>query len=218
MHRQERDYTVRKAAQHDVLVVAEILGEAFRDDPILTWIMPNDEQRHREVPRYFLAVAQHLYLPHREVYLTDSVAGAALWLPPGVSADSIRALAMLPLLWRLYWTCGIAGLRRANRVAAVMRSNHPAHPHYYLHALGVRSEWQGRGIGSALIQYVTERCDREQCLAYLENTNERNLPLYERNGFRVVSEWHADGNGPPIWFMVRRPRESARQGVTHQGQ
>ena len=48
-----------------------------------------------------------------------------------------------------------------------------------------------------------ELCDREGRLAYLENSNERNTPLYERNGFRVLQEWRAPRDGPPIWFMAR---------------
>ena len=32
---------------------------------------------------------------------------------------------------------------------------------------------------------ILERCDRERIPAYLESSKERNVPLYERNGFRV---------------------------------
>jgi ribosomal protein S18 acetylase RimI-like enzyme len=87
-----------------------------------------------------------------------------------------------------------------------MAAHHPQQSHYYLHALGVRSSRQGRGIGSALIRQVTAICDRDHVLAYLENSNERNLPLYVRNGFQVTTTWQVPG-GPPIWFMVRTPRQ-----------
>ena len=43
-------------------------------------------------------------------------------------------------------------------------------------------------------------------LAYLENSNERNLPLYQRQGFEVVRLWQAPGGGPRLWFMPRAPR------------
>ena len=42
--------------------------------------------------------------------------------------------------------------------------------------------------------------------AYLESSSERNLPLYERNGFRVVGEIQALGQGPSIWRMWREPQ------------
>jgi hypothetical protein len=43
-------------------------------------------------------------------------------------------------------------------------------------------------------------------LTLLESSNERNLPLYERNGFRVVGELQALGHGPTIWRMWREPQ------------
>jgi ribosomal protein S18 acetylase RimI-like enzyme len=184
-------------------VVAEILGDAFRDDPVMSWLIPNDRRRHAGMPVYFRAVAKHVYLPHHLVYLTTDASGAALWLPAGVSADSAPMLPALGLAWRLFWATGVGGLRRANTLLTAFHANHPAEPHYYLHAVGVRHGQQGRGIGSALIRHVTELCDRERRLAYLENSNERNLPLYERHGFRVLREWRTPGGEPPIWFMAR---------------
>ena len=43
------------------------------------------------------------------------------------------------------------------------------------------------------------------CRLDLESSSERNLPLYERNGFRVVGELQALGHGPTIWRMWREP-------------
>jgi ribosomal protein S18 acetylase RimI-like enzyme len=207
------DHTIRNARQEDIPVVADILGEAFRDDPVFVWFVSQPERRHRSVPDYFLTVARHLYLPHHQVYLTESAKGAALWLPPGVSVNSIRSLALLPMLFRLYSDAGLAGLRRASMIATAMAAHHPEQPHYYLHALGVRSSRQGQGIGSDLIRHVTSRCDRDHVLAYLENSNQRNLPLYKRNGFKVTQTWQVPG-GPPIWFMVRIPGDSIQHTTT----
>jgi len=39
--------------------------------------------------------------------------------------------------------------------------------------------------------------------AYLESSNGLNLPFYERNGFCVVGELRALGQGPTIWRMWR---------------
>lgn len=200
---------VRKATQSDVAAVGEIIGDAFRDDPVMSWLVPNALIRHAAVPHYFRTVAQHQYLSHREVYLTQDVSGAALWLPPGASAEALPLIPSLGLAWRLFRASGAGGMRRAKTLLAALRANHPASPHYYLHAVGVRHDQQGRGIGSALIQHITERCDRENCIAYLENTNERNMPLYERHGFRVLREWQASGGGPSVWFMMREcPRDA----------
>jgi hypothetical protein len=52
---------------------------------------------------------------------------------------------------------------------------------------------------------VLERCDGEGVPAYLESSKERNVPLYERNGFRVTEEMVVPNGGPKIWLMWRDP-------------
>jgi len=44
---------------------------------------------------------------------------------------------------------------------------------------------------------VLAAADTDGMPAYLESSNERSLPLYERSGFRVVGELQAVGYGPP---------------------
>jgi GNAT superfamily N-acetyltransferase len=196
--------SVRQATPAEATLVADVLAEAFFDDPFLTWLFPDDRRRIGLLSRYFLLVTQGLYLRHREVYHSEDH-GAALWLPPNIAADSYPFTTMLSMFWRMFLAHGFSGLNRARIASEVLKANHPREPHFYLHAVGVRKSRQGQGIGSALIRQVTARCDREGRLAYLENSNARNTPLYERNGFRVVSEWRAPA-GPTLWFMLRQPQ------------
>ncbi len=51
--------------------------------------------------------------------------------------------------------------------------------------------------------------------AYLESSNERNLPLYERNGFRVTGNLRALSHGPTIWRMWREPQPHRGRGGHH---
>ena len=70
-----------------------------------------------------------------------------------------------------------------------MESGHPTVPHYYLDSLGVEPEWQGRGLGSALMQPVLARCDLERMPAYLNAGSPRSRDLYLRHGFAVTEEF-----------------------------
>ncbi len=77
-------------------------------------------------------------------------------------------------------------------------------PHHYLPYIGVAPEAQGRGLGSALMRPILDRCDEERLPAYLEATSERNAALYERLGFELRA-----GGSPPLWLMVRPPGGAA---------
>ncbi len=68
--------------------------------------------------------------------------------------------------------------------------------------IGVVPERQGRGLGSALLEFGLVECDRDGTEAYLESSNVANLPLYERFGFEVTGEIQA-GSSPPLYPMVR---------------
>ena len=57
----------------------------------------------------------------------------------------------------------------------------------------------------ALLRHVTDRCDRDGVLAYLESSNPRNIPLYERHGFEILG--HAQSGGSPVITpMLRKPQ------------
>jgi hypothetical protein len=47
-------------------------------------------------------------------------------------------------------------------------------------------------------------CDRERHLAYLESSNPKGLPLYQRHGFEALGTIDV-GKHPPIIPMLRKP-------------
>ena len=71
--------------------------------------------------------------------------------------------------------------------------------------LGTNPDWQGKGVGSAIIAPVLEHCDRTGERIYLESSKERNIPFYARHGFEVSAEVHIP-KGPTVWAMWREPR------------
>ena len=78
--------------------------------------------------------------------------------------------------------------------------------HFYLSALGVEPERQGEGVGTALMQPVLQRADRDERACYLETATGRNVLLYERQGFEVVEELTLPGTDVHGWLMRRLPR------------
>lgn len=198
------DVTVRKANGADVPALAQVLARAFDDDPMANWFVAQDGRRAERLEHMHRVELERISLPHNEVYTTDGLHGAALWAPPGQwKMGVIQQVRLMPAMMKS------VTLRRAPKVLSgvtAIEKKHPAKPHWYLFVLGTDTPHQGKGIGSALLRPVLERCDRDGVPAYLESSKEKNLPLYERNGFRVTGEFVVPHGGPKIWLMWRQPQ------------
>jgi len=194
--------SVRKVAEPELPRVAAALAEAFYDDPQFVWIVPDDRRRLEILKPGFEMWLRRIWFAQEECYTTDGVVGAAIWERPGEwKTPILKQLTMAPAMTRIFRRY----LPRIMRAIAAVESNHPKELHYYLPFVGVVADWQGRGIGAALIRPILERCDRESMPAYLEASAPRNRALYERHGFAVTEEFHLAKDSPPIWRMWRPP-------------
>lgn len=193
---------IRKATAEDVPALARSLALAFEDDPVFAWMYPDPSDRLERAERGFAFYMRKLYLRHDACYTTDDRAGGALWLPPG--SWHLGPLAQLRLAPGMVAASG-SRLPRIMRALYTVESNHPRSPHYYLAFVGVRPDAQGRGIGTALMRPIVERCDREGLPAYLEASSPRSRACYLRQGFAVTEEFRFPSQGPPSWRMWREP-------------
>ena len=194
--------SVRRAADEDVARMARTLARAFHEDPVFTWVLRADPRRMRRLERGFELFLRRLWMEQEETYTTASVAGVAVWEKPGQWKTGIgRQLALLPAMIPAFGR----HLPRVLRAIAAIEARHPRELHYYLPFVGVDPEWQGRGLGSAVLAPVLERCDREGMPAFLEASTPRNRALYERHGFAVSEEFKLGRTAPPQWRMWREP-------------
>jgi len=201
MMSESSEVLVTRAGRDEAALVGEILADAFGGDPVGSWISPDPEY-----PRWGWPLLVPFLLLHDEVYMTENGLGAAMWVPPGDNLDIRPGLSVLWDYWRRF---GLRAIVRFFRLMIAMEKHYPKDPHYYLFAIGVRPEAKGRGIGSALLEPVLRECDRRKVAAYLENSNQRNLPFYRRHGFEVRREVAMPRNGPKLWLMYRDPVPSA---------
>jgi len=194
------DHAVRPAKTADAAALSQTLASAFRDDPVFAWCMPDPRQRDR-LASWFRVVLDGL-LAHGESYCVADVAGAALWVPPGVpplTSDQEDRLARV--------TADFGGVTpdRFEALGNVMQERHPDVPHLYLWFAGVRTTDQGQGWGGRLLSSRLAAADEQGVPAYLEATSQRNRALYERHGFQVTGELSVD-DSPHLWQMWRNPR------------
>lgn len=194
--------SIRLAQPNEVNTVCEILASAFADDPVMAW-MSGHPQIYATL---FRSEAVPLYMKQGHVFINQSNTGAAMWIPPGVSHQPPLHWTTIPLIWAMFKTGGLTSLKRGDLLEKAFKEHHYSKPHFYLHAIGALQGQQGKGIGSSLLQAGLKSCDQQHSAAYLESSNIKNNPLYERFGFEVIGELTLPENGPTVWRMLRSAR------------
>ena len=199
---------VRAARRTDIRALAQVLGRAFHDDPVMRWLQPEEARRTAALPGFFAAVVRHHFLASSasEVAVSaDGVGAAALWDPPGRWQQTSREqIAIVPAVMRAFR--GRLGAARA--LAEQMKAVHPEEPHWYLAIIGSDPVVRGGGFGAALMASRLQRCDAEGAPAYLESSNPDNVPYYTRFGFEVTGEIVIPDGGPTLWPMWRPARSA----------
>jgi ribosomal protein S18 acetylase RimI-like enzyme len=185
------DYSVRVAGEADRDAVLDVLMLAFSSDPCMRFGFDKAERYRRHFNAFATAMGGAAFAAG-SAWLADEGGAAALWLPPGVSGDGEAIGAIMAE------TAPPALLETLGQVGEQMQQYHPHEPHWYLPLIGVDPARQGRGLGSALLKAALERCDEDGLPAYLESSNPKNVPLYERFGFEVLGVIQPGGFGPLI--------------------
>jgi ribosomal protein S18 acetylase RimI-like enzyme len=193
-----------RLTRHDAVRAADVLVDAFRDDPIWRVLLKDataDQRRAAfETPLIYLIRYGNSYAP------SPGLEGVVTWVE-GDLADMTA--------WRLLRSGAIrAGLRMGNRLAGTVsklfrpieqdrRDHMKGAPHFYVPVLGVATAHHGKGIGTRLLRAAIADSEAKGVPLYLETETEYNVGWYESFGFSVLKQIVLPEVGLPVWEMVR---------------
>ena len=205
--------TPRKAGGADIPALSKLLTGAFADDPVMVWGFREGARLPGALKAYFDFALKDQCAQHDAMYVAGDMQAASVWLPPsGLASLSLPTWRMLLLLPTLVKISGWSRMSRAMAMGEALEKHHPPEPpHWYLFFLGVAPDLRGKGVGSTILEASLRHVDAAAAPAYLDNSNPKNTRLYERAGFRIISEYRARKDAPPIWGMWRNGR-STRSG------
>jgi ribosomal protein S18 acetylase RimI-like enzyme len=190
--------TIKIAQPSDETCAINSLTLAFSSDPMARWSLAEPATYMATFPSLARAFGGNA-LEEGTAYIANGFAGVALWLPPGAESDGES-------LMRLMDENAADDIKEDMAVIfEKMEKFHPTEPHWYLPMIGVDPAHQGAGIGSALMIEGLKAVDRDGSIAYLESSNPKNVPLYERYGFEVIGEIQS-GSSPVLRPMLRKAR------------
>jgi ribosomal protein S18 acetylase RimI-like enzyme len=186
---------------------ARVLARAFHDDPGAVWILPRKRSRRRILRwnfEVFLRYGHHF----GEAYCTsETLEGAAFWLPPSEPHFSAWRLARLGYLRGVYKLDPSALIRSVATMVKLegLHKRDVQGPHWYLAVLGVDTPRQGQGVHGSIIQSGLRRAYVEWLPCYLETGKAIDVRFYRKHGFEVLTVGDLPLGGPRYWTMLREP-------------
>jgi ribosomal protein S18 acetylase RimI-like enzyme len=185
------------------MTAPSLLARAFHEDPFISWAEPDAERRSRTMARVFAGMLS--YARRCGGHLFEPGVGSVHWRD-GASATMGAWSVVISGTWRVALVAPPAVWRRlsAHEDAAMER----VRPHLqggsaYLCTLGVEPGRAGQGHGSRLLQRALGVMARDWRTCVLRTEQPRNLPFYQRNGFRQVDEHLARPSGLKVWVLSR---------------
>ena len=173
--------------------VIDTVVAAFVTDPAFRYFFTDDATFKAEAA----AFAGYLFdqrVNRGTVWVVEDGAAVAMWDPPrsgdGAAGDGHgNSRPDLPA----------ATLDRLERYDAVVDAALPGTPHWYLGILATHPNSAGRGLGRLAMTGGLQLAAETGLPAHLETTNERNVELYRRAGWRITESAAVDDL--PIWVM-----------------
>jgi ribosomal protein S18 acetylase RimI-like enzyme len=183
-----------------------VLGRAFAEYELLRYYFPDETQRRAGADTLALTTVS-VCLKYGEAYGTsERMEGVATWLPPEkahLSGWQIMRSVPASILSRL-GRQGAGRMLAYGRYVDQLRRRLVPYPHWYLDMIGVDPPYQGQGFCGRLLRPVLERTDREGMPCYLETNAEKNVAIYQRFGFEVISEDRMPGLELTTFAMLRK--------------
>lgn len=191
----------------DVDTAADVIAQAFIDDPLCAYMLPSRRTRVSTLRKFFRAYCEVSIKGGRGYGVGDPLQGVAFWKAPdqeGVSISVKSLTSFLPLLLTAY-PAGYFRAREIMRQQEALHDRYADQPHYYLDNIGVLSGARGQGLASRLMRPILDAADSQQVLAYTDTVTRSNVALYEHFGFVCVEECPVVGTGITIWALRRLP-------------
>lgn len=183
----------------DKPLVVKLLALSFEKNQSVNYIIRQDHKRKERI-RALMDYSFEVCYRFGEVYITEGNKACALVLCP----DQKKATIWLDIKL-IFKAIGLAAIGKAMRREKLIKAKQPDTPMYYLWFIGVDPLYQHRGIGTKLLHDLVADAKALNRPVFLETSTVKNLPWYERAGFKVYDTLAL---GYTLYFLSNRPDQA----------
>jgi len=192
----------------DIEPAAQVIAQAFMNDPLISFILPIKSTRYKTLLKFFRVYGEINIKNDRGFGMGEPLQGIAYWQSPKQNSLSISVKALgkfLPLLFTLY-PIGYIRAKEIIRQTESLHKKYASEPHFYLDNLAVAPSSQGKGLSSKLIRPFLQMADEQKVITYTDTVTESNVPYYEHFGFECVEASPINNTGITVYALRRTPR------------
>jgi len=173
-----------KAEVTDQATVVNILTTAFADNLSVNYIVSQDNKSEKIKALMNYSFEQCMLFGN--VYLSNDRKACALILYPQHKKTTLKSIWLdIQLILK---SIGFSKAKQALKRESQIKKIQPKVNMAYLWFIGVVPENQQSGIGSKLLKEVITEAERNELPVFLETSTLKNLPWYERFGFKVYDK------------------------------
>jgi GNAT superfamily N-acetyltransferase len=199
----------------DRRAAAQLLADAFFDNPAHVYIYPDDKTRRRKLEwlmRVNLNAQFDVGASFGKRADDGSIAAMGFWHPPGAPTANLTKLAQYGFLI-MPFLHGISAFLRMLHVVDQIETRRLAAlkgaESWYLNNMVVAPAVRGKGLGSEVLRAeLRMRIDGSGAPATLTTQKAENVSFYKGLGFAVIDDRRvADDNGDSFanWIMLYTP-------------
>ncbi len=176
---------MKNAEYKDKDLIVDILTKSFETNKSVNYIVKQDAKRTNRI-KALMDYSFEVCFLFGSVYLSDDNNACALVLYPDNKSTTIKSIL---LDVKLILACvGLENIKRTLKREAMIKKVQPKELMYYLWFIGVDPVYQNKGIGSELLNALIADCKLKKRPIYLETSTLKNLPWYEKFGFKIYDQ------------------------------
>ncbi|MBX2922517.1 MAG: GNAT family N-acetyltransferase [Chitinophagaceae bacterium] len=188
---------MNRATLMDKAAVVNLLFKSFENNKSVNYIVRQDFKRNKRIKslmNYSFEMCYH----YGEVFISEDKKGCALVLLPEKKKTNLHTIWLdIKLVIKVI---GLAKISMVMKRESIVKKTQPDSLLYYLWFIGAAQEAQGTGIGSTMLKQLIKRANDLERTICLETSTTRNLPWYEKFGFKIYDKIDL---GYELFFMKK---------------